>query len=592
MKLKKNTHTIKSVQVSTHRLHGPVFVGVIIALLLTLLLEALDQTIVGTALPKIIADLQGFDRYTWVVNAYLLATTAMIPIVGKLSDLFGRKWFLVIGVMLFLLGSALCGLAQTMNQLIAFRAMQGLGSGIGLALVMTIVGDIFPPVERARWQSILSSVYGFANLIGPTLGGWLADHGPLLGTLVTETTRWRWIFYINLPIGLLALVILLLCLPIDISERSQDRISWAAVRGIDFTGALLVATATICLLLGLTWGGDASYGWQNTQVIVILAIAGILYLLFLFTELKVADPIVPLDLFRNQVFTAASLLNLLQGMVLLGLTIYLPLFLQGVLGVSATNSGALLTPMLVSATVVALFAGFASSILKRYQWIAVAGAIVMGAGVFLLTQMTPSTSLLLATISMLIAGIGMGVFLSIAPLAAQNALPRTQFGVGMAAARYMGQLGPTLGVALVGTVVNSSLSSELARRLPASTIKHLTPAGIKLATDTQALVNPAYQAKVIEMLQRHAVEQAANHLSPGPAQQAALQVQHLLSQVFEILRLSLAVALQHGFWTIFILCGATLLMTFFLKDVPMTASSPAVDKPETVLADPQSSSIQ
>jgi MFS family permease len=391
--------------------------------------------------------------------------------------------------------------------LIAFRAVQGLGSGIGIALVVTVVADIFPPAERAKWQSIFGSIYGVANLIGPTLGGWLTDHGPTLAPLVTQATHWRWIFYINLPVGMIALAMLLIFLPVDISERSQHVVSWAVVRRIDFSGALLVALATIGLLLELTWGSDATFGWGAPLVLGVIVVAGVLYALFLLTESRMGDPIVPLGLFRNRVFTAAALLTLLQGMALLGLTIYLPLFLQGVLGISATGSGAILTPMLVSATVVAVLAGFAISRLKRYRWIAILGAVVMSAGTFLLTQLTPSTSLLLAASAMVITGIGLGVFFAVAPLAAQNALPQTQLGVGTAVVKYVGQLGPALGVALIGAVVNSSL------------------------------------------------------------------------------HLSLAVALQRGFWVVFVLSGATLLMAFFLKDVPMATSTPTDVKDRTAVCE-------
>ena len=251
----KNTSVYdETSQESGRRLHGMALISVITALMLTLLLEALDQTVVGTALPKIIGSLQGFDRYTWAVTAYTLASTTMIPIVGKLSDQFGRKWFLIVGTTIFLLGSALSGTSQTMNQFIAFRALQGLGAGIGIALAFVVVADMFPPAERVKWQSLFGVVYGFANLVGPTLGGFLTDHGPLLGNLVTDTTRWRWVFYINIPVGIIVLAALLIYLPANISARSSDHTGWAAVRRIDFPGALLSAAGTICLLLGLTWG--------------------------------------------------------------------------------------------------------------------------------------------------------------------------------------------------------------------------------------------------------------------------------------------------------------------------------------------------
>src|SRR6266700_3767125 len=236
------------------RLHGITLFCVLATLLFTLLLEALDNTIVGPAMPHIINQFRGLDRYSWVVTIYLLTSTVAIPIVGKLSDLFGRKWFLLSGASIFLLGSFLSGCSQNMDQLIAFRALQGLGAGIGITLVATIIGDIFPPDERAKWQASVNIVYALANLLGPGLGGWLTDHGPLLAPIDNDATRWRWLFYLNLPPGIIALIVLLILLPANISERSTNLTGWEAIRHIDVTGALLCAVATICLLLGLTWG--------------------------------------------------------------------------------------------------------------------------------------------------------------------------------------------------------------------------------------------------------------------------------------------------------------------------------------------------
>jgi EmrB/QacA subfamily drug resistance transporter len=566
-------------QESGRRLHGVALISVITGLMLTLLLEALDQTVVGTALPKIVGSLQGFDRYTWAVTAYILASTTMIPIAGKLSDQFGRKWFLIVGTAIFLLGSALSGASQTMNQFIAFRALQGLGAGVGIALAFVVVADMFPPAERTKWQSLFGVVYGLANLIGPTLGGWLTDHGPLVGTVVTETTRWRWVFYINVPIGIIALAALLIYLPANISVRSNDYTGWAAVRRIDFPGAILSATATICLLLGLTWGSNATYDWSSWQVTGILVASAILFGAFLIVERYAVEPVLPLDLFRNRVFAAASLLSLLQLMVLVGLIVYLPLFLQGVLGVSATNAGAVITPMTVSSVIGAALAGFAVTVLKRYQVIAIVGALIMTVGVFLLTRMTATTGLLEAIIFMVIAGIGLGPFFSILTIAAQNALPATRLGIGTSAVRYLGQLGSVLGVAIVGTVVNNTLASDIAGRLPATTLKQLTPQGVKFATNPQVLVNPTYRDTVVNTAKHFAAQSAVAQVPPGPqhdqvaasaAAQAMQQTQHLLDQVFAALKLSLAYAIQHGFIALLVFCGVIIVATFFLKDVPMT----------------------
>ena len=567
------------------RLNGAALAAVLGALMLTLLLEALDQTVVGTALPKIIGQLNGFDRYTWVVTAYLLASTTVIPVVSKLSDQFGRKWFFLIGVGVFLLGSALSGAAQTINQLIAFRALQGLGAGMGISLVFIVVGDIFPPAERARWQGIFAGVYGFSSVVGPTVGGWLTDHGPLLGTLVTDATRWRWVFYVNLPLGILAMAALAFYLPGNLSIRTNRLSGWQAIRRIDFAGAAVASAATILLLLGLTWGGNATYDWASPQVIGALVGAGILYGLFVLIERFAAEPVLPLWLFKNQVFAASALLALAMGAVLLSLVIELPLFLQGALGQSATNSGEVITPLTVSLVVGAAFSGFIISKLGRYQGITIVGALVMSLGVFLLSRMTLATSIPQAAIFMVITGVGLGMFFPVQTLAVQNALPRRMMGVGTGAVRYMQQVGQTLGVAIVGAVVNNTIASDVVKRIPASTAKQLTPQGLKFATDPQALVSPTYHDTVVKTAQGYAsaaaAAQAQAHIPPGPGQAAGIaaakaqaihQTSVLLDQVFAALKQSLVVAIQHGLLTMLIFCGLVILAALLLKDVALATS--------------------
>jgi EmrB/QacA subfamily drug resistance transporter len=548
-------------QQTGRRLHGGALGAVMTALMLTLFLEALDQTVVATALPKVISTLQGFDRYTWAVTAYTLASTTLIPIAGKLSDMFGRKWFLLTGTAIFLLGSALSGASATMTQFIAFRALQGVGAGIGIALVAANIGDIFPPAERAKWQGLFGAVYGVSNLVGPTLGGWLADHGPLLGSLVTDATRWRWVFYLNLPIGIAALIALFIYLPTDISERTSRFEGWASIRRIDFLGSLLIAAGTICLLLGLTWGSNQTYNWNSPQVIGILASAGVSYILFLITERFVADPILPLDLFRNVTFATAGLLSMLQLMVLVGLAIYLPLFLQGVLGVSATYSGAVITPMSLASVVGAMVAGFTVARFKRYQIITIVGSIVMSAGVFLMTRMTDKTGLLEATIFMVTAGLGLGTFFSVVNLAAQNSIPRSRLGVGTGAVRLMGQFGAVLGVAIVGTVVNNSLSTALAPRLAKiQGISFIPQQVLKLATNPQVLVSSDQRSALL-----HGVAQN----TPPQFQAQAMQT---LNQIFDAVKQSLSVSVIQGFVVVLFICGAVFLCTLFFKDVPMTST--------------------
>ena len=489
------------------RLRGIALAAVIIALMLSLLLEALDQTIVGTAMPRIIAQLHGLDRYTWVVTAYVLASMTMVPIVGKLSDQFGRKWFLLGGTALFLVGSLLAGASQTMDQLIFFRALQGLGAGMGMALVATVFGDLFEPEARARWGSVFGIVYGVSNLFGPTLGGWLTEHGPLVGSLITETSRWRWVFYINLPVGLLAVAALLLFLPTTLSSPTSPATGWAAMRHIDVLGAMLSAAATICLMLGLTWGSSQLFAWSSLPVLGIVGSGILLFALFLLVERRASEPILPLSLFRTQVFSVAVLLTMLQMMVLLGLSLYLPLFLQGVLVVSPTVAGLVITPLSLSMVLGAMLAGPIIGALKRYQLIIVLGALLMGTGSFLLTLMTPATSLWQAIVSMIVVGIGLGSFFSLSVIA-QNAMPPSRLGVSTAATRYLGQVGATLGIAIVGTVVSSSIAGNLLHRLPTTTAE----------------------------------------------------------------RVALSAALQHGFVAVLVFALVALLASFFLKDVPFVST--------------------
>ncbi|MGZ3672923.1 MAG: MFS transporter [Ktedonobacterales bacterium] len=465
-----------SLTAETHdqpRLRGFALISVMAALMLTLLLEALDQAIVGTAMPRIIAELHGLDRYSWVVTAYILASMTMIPVVGKLSDQFGRKWFLLAGTAIFLLGSMLAGASQTMNQLILFRAVQGLGSGIGMALVATVMADLFPPDQRAKWSGIFGLVYGVSTLFGPTIGGWLAEHGPLIGQLVTEATRWRWIFYINLPLGLVAVVALLTFLPADLSAHTGAWNGWESLRRIDFLGAALCAVATICLMLGLTWGGEQPSAWTSAPVLGILAAGVLLFVAFLYAERKAAEPILPLDLFRNSIFTVGALLALLQAMVLLGLTLYLPLFFQGVRSVSPTTAGLVMTPFSVSMVVGAMLSSQIMGRFNRYRIVGIVAALLMSVGVFLIVLMTPATAIPLAIAILVLTGIGIGPFFTLPMVVVQNALPADRLGVTTASLRYLGQVGASLGIAIVGTVVTTSLSGGPVSHLPTSQASRL-----------------------------------------------------------------------------------------------------------------------
>jgi EmrB/QacA subfamily drug resistance transporter len=441
------------------RPRGWVLACIIAGLLLTLALSALDATIVGTALPTMVGELHGFDRYSWVVTAYLLTSTTLVPLVGKLSDQFGRKGFVLTGIVLFLLGSALAGTSQTMTRLILFHGLQGLGAGFMQTLAFTVVADLFPPAERARWQGVFVSVLSLALIIGPALGGAITDHA-----------TWRWVFYVNLPLGALALLFLADWLPATLSARSNGYRGWAAVRCIDVAGALLAAAATACLLLALTWG-RATYSWGSAQVVGLLVAAAVLYLAFLITERVVREPLLPLDLLRNQVFAASARLALAGGMIAYAMIFYLPLFLQGVLGLSATSSGASLAPLFISIAISAVLGGQVIANGGRYHALravsrpAVIGALVLLFSLFLLTRMDMTTAFWTATLDMIVGGVGFGLLQPIYTVAGQNAIPLERLGAGTGAINYLRAMGSLVGTATLGAIVSHSAPSGQAPHL-------------------------------------------------------------------------------------------------------------------------------
>ncbi|UGS34359.1 Multidrug resistance protein 3 [Capillimicrobium parvum] len=412
--------------------------------MLATLLAALDQTIVATALPRIVTDLEGFNHLSWVVSAYLVASTVTIPLYGKLSDLYGRRRLFVIAISLFIVGSLLCGLAQTMGQLIAFRALQGLGAGGLIPLAQTTIADLFPPRERPRYQGYLTSMWGIAAVAGPLVGGAL-----------TDVVSWRWIFLINLPLGLLALVVVVRTMHVPQQRREHK---------IDYAGAIVLGVAITCILLASVWGGT-TYPWGSPEV-VGAAIAGIAGVgLFLAIEHRASEPILPLSLFRNRVFAVSTGANAVFGAVLFSVSIYVPVYLQGVLGDSATISGLVLMGFSVGWVTAASLTGNAMSRTGRYKPFPIAGAICVLAGVSLLTQLDSDTSHALAVVFLTIAGIGMGLSVQAYVVATQNAVPVPQLGTATAALVFFRSLAGSLAVAGLGALLSNRLAAELTDRL-------------------------------------------------------------------------------------------------------------------------------
>lgn len=415
------------------------------ALMLVMLLAALDQTIVATALPRIAQELHGLNEFSWVATAYLLASGVSTPLYGKISDLLGRKKIFQFAILLFLGGSILCGLSQNMTQLVIFRAIQGLGAGGLMTLVITIIGDIIPPRQRGKYMGYLFSVFGVSSVAGPLLGGFL-----------TDSLSWRWVFFVNVPLGAIAFyeVTRRLHLP----KRKLEH-------KIDFLGAGLLSSAIVCLLLATVWGGT-TYAWGSNQIIGLLGGSAILTALFIWCETKAKEPIMPLRLFKNDIFTVSSLMSLLVGVSMFASILYIPLYQQLVRGYSPTESGLLMLPLVGGLLITSIFSGRLITKLGRYKPFPIIGNIVLGIGIWLFSHLSLSTSEWELGAWMVVIGVGLGLFMQVTTLAIQNAVNPKDLGVATSTATFFRSVGSSLGAAIFGAILTSRLAIHLSALIP------------------------------------------------------------------------------------------------------------------------------
>ncbi len=504
--------------------------------LLVMLLASLDQTIVGTAMPRIITDLQGFDRYTWVTTAYLLTSTVMVPIYGKLSDLFGRKPIFLIGVILFLIGSAASGAAQTMNQLIAFRAFQGLGAAALMPIAIAVIGDLFTPRERGKWQGVTGGVFGLSSILGPTAGGWITDH-----------STWRWIFYVNVPIGIVALLVLIFLMP-TLRSKNTGKVA------IDYLGAFLLIIGTVPLLLGFTFAGS-TYAWLSWQVLSLFAGSVVAIALFILYERRLekrnAQPIIGPSLFTNRIFSVSVVITMITSMGMFGSILFLPLYAQGVLGISATNSGLLLSPLMMGLIFSSVVSGQLVSRFGKYKWIAFVGMAITIGGSFLLQRLDVNSTQTELIIAMIVLGLGLGFSMSLYTVIVQNALPR-KIGEATSALTFFRSIGSTVAVAAMGSLLTSAYVPGFHSAIPAQ-LKTLLPTQvISLFDNPNVLLSPDIQSQLL-----------AKFTAFGPTGKA------IYGQLLEAVK----VGLTSGIHNVFVLCTVLMVVGFFaiifLKEIPL-----------------------
>lgn len=419
-------------------------VVVLFGLMAGVLLAALDQSIVGTALPRIVSELGGLDKLAWVVTAYLLTATAATPLWGKISDLYNRRTIFQAAIAVFLIGSALCGLAQNLPQLIAFRALQGIGGGGLMAIALSIIGDIIPPRERGRYQGYFGAVFGVSSVAGPLLGGWFTD-GP----------GWRWIFYINLPVGIAALVITSLVLKLPTVRREHR---------IDLLGAAIIVAGVSALLLYLDWAGTA-YGWFAPGPLALLAASLILIVLFVIVERRASEPIIPLRLFQNRVFAIANIYGFLAGIAMFGAIIFLPFYLQVVMGMSPTISGLAMLPAVLGILGTSIWSGRMISRTGRYKIFPIAGAAILIVALFLMSRLQVDTPYWQLAIYELAFGAGLGMTMQTIVTAVQNSVERRDLGAATSATTFFRQMGGTIGAAAFGAILANRLLVYLIERL-------------------------------------------------------------------------------------------------------------------------------
>ncbi len=526
-----NTATIPLPEVETEKSSRGLL---IIGLIVSMLFAALDNTIVGTALPRIVGELGGLGLMAWLTTAYMLTSTAVVPVAGKLADLIGRKTVFLSGIIIFMIGSVLCGIAQTMDQLIYFRAIQGLGGGVMMPLSMVIIGDIFTGAERAKWQGVFGGIFALASIIGPQIGGWIVD-----------SLNWHWVFYINLPVGVLAIVFIAMGLK---KHQATGPVKF------DIYGMLTMIIGVVSLLLALTFGGK-DYAWDSFQIIGLFVLSVVSLTAFVIIENKVSEPILPMYLFKDRTFLLLNGIGFLISVGMFGAIMFVPLFMQGIIGISASASGSIMTPMMIAMIATSIVGGrLVGSIGIRIQMIV--GMLVTSIGFWMLSTMTIDTSKWVAMSHMILLGIGMGLIMPLLTLALQESFPKSELGVVTSSSQFFRQIGGTFGMTILGSVMNQKSTTLLTDKL-VPTLEKLPPQAHQMVAQMESLVDKNPQV-LYSML-----------FSPEALQKIPVQVQSWLTPILKgalIDTLQLVFIVGLGF----VVLG--LIFTPFLKNIKISTN--------------------
>jgi EmrB/QacA subfamily drug resistance transporter len=496
--------------------------------LLTLFFSSMDQTVVSTAMPTIIGDLHGLDSYAWVFTAYMMASSVTVPIYGKLSDVFGRKPFYLFGLIMFGIGSAISGQAHSMMELIWARAFQGIGAGAMMSMPRATVGDIFDPKETGKWMGVIGAVYGLSSIIGPALGGW-----------ITDSFSWRWVFYINLPFAVLAIIGVVVTLP---KVRAEHRVK------VDWLGSIILVIGLVPILFGFTWAGT-KYAW-NSPIELTLFIGGVIVLaLFILWEHKAADPLLTPALFKNRIFSTSLILGILVGMTMFGSIMFLPVYVQSVLGLNAQGSGWVMTPMMISFIVGSIVSGQIMSRTGRYRVLAwISGAVIV-VGALLLNQMNVHTTWASVVLNMLVLGLGIGALMPLMNVAVQNAFPYSMMGTVNATQQFVFSLSGVVASPIFGSIFDKAFANKLSTTLPSS-LKQFE--GKLAGLNPQSLLTPQAQQAISAQFSKFG---AAGH--------------QMYFQLMDAVKTSLTSGIHHLFELALIFAILCLIGTFFLPEVKL-----------------------